>query len=397
MKLENKLACNVENYRGDILKFLKDIINIPSVTLNEEKVALRIKKEMDKVGCDYSFVDDFGNVIGKIGNGEKIIVIESHIDTSNIGDTELWVQNPFVAKLKEGVVYGKGALEQKGAIASILYGVKAIKDLKITGDYTLYIVGSIMKEEYDGEALKYIINKDNIYPNYVILTEPTNFNIHIGSMGRAEIDIIIKGLSADSAYPKIGVNSIYKASSIIEELKKLNEIYMKTLSGKVLLSVNQIICTTPSKCCVPDKCIVKVDCRTWKKDFLTDIIEDIKSLKTLKTHEVKLSASDKKTYRGYKYYGKNILLPWINNNQYIMKTTVETYKSLYNKNPKIDKWILTTNGSVTSGIFNIPTIGFGAGKEILSYGPREQVLVDDLLKASLMYALLPFNLSKNNL
>src|SRR3712207_6378062 len=108
MKLENKLNANVEKYREDIVSFLKDIINIPSVTLKEEKVAFRIKKEMDRVGCDCSFIDDFGNVIGKVGNGKNIIVIEAHIDTVNAGDRELWVQNPFVANIKDGVVYGRG-------------------------------------------------------------------------------------------------------------------------------------------------------------------------------------------------------------------------------------------------------------------------------------------------
>ncbi|KEH91804.1 YgeY family selenium metabolism-linked hydrolase [Clostridium botulinum] len=395
MKLENKLNANVEKYREDIVSFLKDIINIPSVTLKEEKVAFRIKKEMDRVGCDCSFIDDFGNVIGKVGNGKNIIVIEAHIDTVNAGDRELWVQNPFVANIKDGVVYGRGTLEQKGAIASMVYAVKAIKDLNIKGEYTLYIIGSIMKEEYDGEALRYIINKDNIYPDYVILTEPTNLNIHIGSMGRAEIDIIIKGLSADSGYPKIGINSIYKASPIVNELKRLNDLYMKNLSGKALISVNEIICTTPSKSCVPDKCIIKVDSRMWNRYALGDILNDVKALKSVKNYEVKISTTNKKTYTGYGYNAKHVLLPWINEkNSYILKTTIETYKSLYNKSPKIDKWILTTNGSITAGVFNIPTIGFGPGKEILAYGPREQVLVDDLLKASVMYALLPFNLSK---
>lgn len=395
MNLENKVISNVQKYRDDIVKFLMDIINIPSVTLKEKKVALRVKKEMEKVGCDYSFIDGFGNVIGKVGNGKKIIVIEAHIDTVNIGDRELWVQNPFVASIKEDVVYGRGVLEQKGSIASIVYAVKYIKDFNIKGDYTLYIIGSIMKEEYDGGAWRYIINKDNIHPDYVILTEPTNLNIHIGSIGRAEIDIVLKGLSADSGYPKIGINSIYKAYPIVNELKKLNDLYMKNLSGKALISVNEIICTTPNKSCVPDKCVIKIDSRMWSKNTLNDILNDVKSLKSIKEYDVKISTINKKTYTGYGYSTKHILLPWINEgNSHVLKTTIETYKSLYNKSPKIDKWILTTNGSITAGVFNIPTIGFGPGKEILAYGPREQVLVDDLLKASAMYALLPFNLSK---
>ncbi|KGM95590.1 peptidase [Clostridium novyi A str. 4552] len=396
MNLENKLISNIQKYKGDIVKFLKDIINTPSITLKEEKVALRVKKEMDRVGFDYTFIDGFGNVIGKIGNGKKIIAIEAHIDTVNIGDKELWVQNPFVANIKEGVVYGRGALEQKGAIASMIYAAKSIKELNIKGNYTLYIIGSIMKETYDGEALRYIINKDGIHPDYVILTEPTNLNIHTGSMGRAEIDIILKGLSVDSGYPKIGINSIYKASPIVSELKKLNEIYMKNLSGKALISVNKIICTTPNKSCVPDKCIIKTDSRMWNENILNDILNDIRSLKSVKNSEVKISTVNKKTYTGYSYSTKHMLLPWIiDESSYIVKTTIETYKSLYNKDPKIDKWILTTNGSITSGVFNIPTIGFGPGKEILAYGPREQVSVNDLLKASVMYALLPLNLSKN--
>ncbi|EGO87535.1 peptidase, partial [Clostridium botulinum C str. Stockholm] len=76
-----------------------------------------------------------------------------------------------------------------------------------------------------------------------------------------------------------------------------------------------------------------------------------------------------------------------------LKKTIEAYKTMYNTDPKIKKWILTTNGSITYGMFKIPTIGFGAGKEILAYSPREQISIDELIKACSLYIILPLKLS----
>ncbi|MCD3216068.1 YgeY family selenium metabolism-linked hydrolase [Clostridium botulinum C] len=394
MDIKNVIIKKVKEYRESITNFLIDMINIHSITYNEKEVVLRIKEEMDKVGLDETFIDGMGNVIGRIGNGSKVIAIEAHVDTADIGDSDLWNQNPFSSEIKNGVIYGRGTLEQKGAMAAIVYSAKVIKDLDLIENYTFYVIGSIMKEEYDGEAWKYIIEKDNIKPDFVIITEPTNLNINIGSRGRAEIEVDINGLSTDSGDCIRGVNAIYKAFPVVKDLENLNQLYKNDILGKASVSVNKISCISPSKSCISDKCIINIDRRMVLGENIHDIIKELSCLKSIKNYNVKIKTVNKTTYTGYSYNTNNILRPWIiNKNSFILKKTIEAYKTMYNTDPKIKKWILTTNGSITYGMFKIPTIGFGAGKEILAYSPREQISIDELIKACSLYIILPLKLS----
>lgn len=67
---------------------------------------------------------------------------------------------------------------------------------------------------------------------------------------------------------------------------------------------------------------------------------------------------------------------------------------MFEKDPKVNKWTLTSSGSITMGMYNIPTIGFGLGNEMYAHGPREQVPVEHLIKACEFYAMFPKRLIK---
>ena len=75
-----------EGYQADMTKFLRSMIAIPSESCEEKGVVECIKNEMEKLGYDKVEIDKLGNVIGWMGEGDKIIAIDSHIDTVGIGN-----------------------------------------------------------------------------------------------------------------------------------------------------------------------------------------------------------------------------------------------------------------------------------------------------------------------
>ena len=77
-------------YGPEMTRFLRDMIAIPSESCEEKGVAHRIAEEMKKLGYDKVEFDALGNVIGWMGSGDKIIAIDSHIDTVGIGNRENW-------------------------------------------------------------------------------------------------------------------------------------------------------------------------------------------------------------------------------------------------------------------------------------------------------------------
>ncbi len=70
---------------------------------------------MRKLGFDEVRFDKMGNILGRIGDGPRTIVFDSHIDTVGIGDPDEWQWDPFEGKIEDGVLYARGACDEKGS------------------------------------------------------------------------------------------------------------------------------------------------------------------------------------------------------------------------------------------------------------------------------------------
>ena len=84
-----------KSYGKDMTAFLRRMISHPSESCEEKEVVMCIKEEMEKVGFDKVEIDGLGNIIGWMGEGDKIIAIDSHIDTVGIGNRANWTDDPY--------------------------------------------------------------------------------------------------------------------------------------------------------------------------------------------------------------------------------------------------------------------------------------------------------------
>ena len=89
-----RIKAAARTYQPDMVRFLRKMISIPSESCEERDVIACIKDEMEKVGFDRVEIDGLGNVIGWMGEGDKIIAIDSHVDTVGIGNIENWTHDP---------------------------------------------------------------------------------------------------------------------------------------------------------------------------------------------------------------------------------------------------------------------------------------------------------------
>ena len=89
-----------EGYKPAMSRFLRDMIAIPSESCEEEGVVRRIAQELEALGYDKVEIDKLGNVIGWLGDGDKIIAIDSHIDTVGIGNINCLIMIPYVTVKK---------------------------------------------------------------------------------------------------------------------------------------------------------------------------------------------------------------------------------------------------------------------------------------------------------
>lgn len=382
-----------KSYEKDMTRFLRDMISIPSESCDEKRVIERIKREMEKVSFDEVRIDPMGNIIGRIGNGKHLIAMDAHIDTVGVGEINNWKFDPYKGFEDEETIGGRGASDQEGGMASMVYAGKIIKELGLDKDYTLLITGTVQEEDCDGLCWQYLIEQEEIKPEFVVITEPTNLNIYRGHRGRMEIKVSTSGISCHGSAPERGDNAIYKMAPILMELEQLNhKLLDNEFLGKGTLTVSEIGHSSPSRCAVADGCWISIDRRLTDGETYKSAIEEIQALESVKKAGAKVEMYDYKrpSYTGLVYPTEAYFPTWVLPEDHVVtKSTVKAYESLFNKKPLVDKWTFSTNAVSIMGRHNIPCIGFGPGKEEQAHAPNEVTYKDHLIKACAMYAAIP--------
>ncbi|MFU8787269.1 MAG: YgeY family selenium metabolism-linked hydrolase, partial [Candidatus Izemoplasmataceae bacterium] len=329
-----EIVKKAESYKQDISNFLRDMIAIPSESCDEEKVVLRIKAEMEKVGFDEIIIDPMGNILGKIGKGKHLIAMDAHIDTVGIGDINLWEYDPYMGYEDEHIIVGRGGSDQEGGMASMVYAAKIIKDLQLEDDYTLLITGTVQEEDCDGLCWQYIIEEMNIKPKFVVITEPTSCRIYRGHRGRMEIKVSTQGLSCHGSAPERGDNAIFKMAPILIELEALNPKLMHDdFLGKGTLTVSEIFYSSPSRCAVADGCSVSVDRRLTHGETYESALEEIRNLPSVIKAKAKVEMYEymRPSYTGLIYPTKSYFPTWVLPESHLVTTsTVKAYEALFN-------------------------------------------------------------------
>jgi putative selenium metabolism hydrolase len=389
-----QLRRTVKSYEKDIVKFSRDLIAIPGFSGTEGDVCKRIAQEMRKVGFEKVWFDKMGNVIGQIGRGKTKIMIDSHVDTVHVGDRSAWKWDPFKGKVANGKIYGRGSCDQKTSVASMVYAGKAIKQLKLTGDYTLWVVGSVMEEDCDGLCLLHVIEKEKMVPDYVVITEPTHLGVYRGHRGRMEIKVVVKGRSCHASAPERGDNPITKMSDIIQDIDKLNRRGLKNdkFLGRGTVAVTAIECSTPSFNAVADECTIYLDRRMTKGETPQSSVKEIQALPSVKKAKGKVEVLnyDAVAWTGLKVGQQKYFPTWVLDEKHpLVKAGVKAGEIAMGKKPRVDRWTFSTNGVATAGRHNIPTIGFGPQHEIYAHTVEEFVPIDALIKATTFYAAIP--------
>ena len=380
-------------YEPDMSRFLRDLIAIPSESCNEEKVILRIKQEMEKVGFDRIDIDPMGNILGYIGRGKHLIAMDAHIDTVGVGNPANWQYDPYEGYEDDEIIIGRGASDQTGGMASMVYAGKIIKDLGLEDDYTLVVVGSVQEEDCDGLCWQYIINEDKLRPEFVVITEPTDGRIYRGQRGRMEIKVSTKGISCHGSAPERGDNAIYKMADILTELRALHEnLQDHPFLGKGSLTVSEIFHTSPSRCAVADSCWISIDRRLTAGETGELAIRQIQNLPAVKAANavVEMYTYERPSYTGLVYPTEAYFPTWLIEDEHpVCHAVVESYEKIFTRQPEVDKWTFSTNGVSIMGRYGIPCIGFGPGRENQAHAPNERTWKKELVDACALYAVIP--------
>ncbi|OQA47020.1 MAG: Succinyl-diaminopimelate desuccinylase [Chloroflexi bacterium ADurb.Bin325] len=389
-----RVAGRVAAQQDAIIGFLRDICAIPSVESQIGPVGERIQAEMRGLGYDEVRFDRMGNTIGRIGDGPRVIVFDSHIDTVGVGDPAQWGWDPFRGKIEAGCLYARGACDEKGSTPGMVYGLAIARDLGLLEGYTAYYFGN-MEEWCDGIAPNAFVEVDpGVRPDFVVIGEPTKMNVYRGHKGRLEMRVVAKGRSAHAASNHLGDNAIYKLLPIIAGIRDLEpQLGDHPFLGHGKITVSDMHVQTPSINAVPDEAVIYIDRRMTFGETKEQVIAQVAALIPEDQRDsitVEELFYDEPSYTGFVFPVDKYFPAWALDEAHPLVLAGQAARRLAGlPDAPSGKWNFSTNGIYWVGKAGIPSIGFGPGDEETAHTVHDCVPLADVVKAAEFYALLP--------
>lgn len=225
------------------LDIAKRLIEIDSITPNDNGCIDIIKSELNNLNFEYQSIDSNGvsNLYAKRGESSPSIIFAGHVDVVPPGPLDKWQSDPFIPTAKDGLLYGRGSADMKSSIAAFIVAIN-----EFTAEFPNHkgSIGLFITSDEEGIATDgtkkivehFIHNNQDI--DYCIVGEPTSAEkfgdtIKNGRRGSLSATLIVKGIQGHIAYPHLIDNPIHRSASIIDELKKIswddgNEYFPKT-------------------------------------------------------------------------------------------------------------------------------------------------------------------------
>ncbi|CAN5589646.1 YgeY family selenium metabolism-linked hydrolase [soil metagenome] len=387
-------------HRDAVTSFLRDIVAIPSPSCEEGDVARRVVAEMESLGYDEAWIDPMGNAIGRIGDGDVKVVLDAHMDTVGIGDRGAWPHDPYRGKVENGIVFGRGASDNKGAVAAQVYGGKVMSERGLDGaDVCIYVVGTVMEEDCDGLALGYVLSESLADVRAVVLGECTDLAVYRGHRGRMEMKLTTKGLSAHASAPERGDNAVTAMAPIVLELAELNEgLADHDFLGRGTIAVTKIECATASLNAIPDSCTLYLDRRLTEGETRASALEEVEAIAFRRDASVEVLTYAEPSHTGLVLATDKYYPTWVLEEEHpLVRAGVAAGEAALGRAPSVGKWTFSTNGVSSAGRLGIPTIGFGPSEEKWAHTVLDQCPIDDLVASIAYYAALPRSLGEGRL
>jgi len=236
MKAEGRVHDYIDERTDEIVEYLRSLIAIPTQAVpgeNYDKIANYVGEKLSGLGFEaavYDAPDDYmktsgRDILGLEGPRSNLVAtlrrgsgptlhLNAHSDTVPV-TPEGWTVDPFAGTIKDGRVYGRGACDDKGELAAMVYAAEAVVQSGVELDGGL-ILTATPDEEIGGIAgLGYLINEGLVKADLGVGIDGNFGNLMIATNGRVRWKLETRGLAVHSARAHTGVNAIEKMSKIV--------------------------------------------------------------------------------------------------------------------------------------------------------------------------------------
>ncbi|MDI1364723.1 MAG: succinyl-diaminopimelate desuccinylase, partial [bacterium] len=209
----------------DPVDLAQALIRRPSVTPADAGAMDLLQRQLEALGftCRRMKFGEIENLYARRGTARPNLCFAGHTDVVPVGDDAAWTAGPFEAEIKDGVLYGRGAVDMKSAIAAFVAAVSRLPETP--GSLSFLITGD---EEGDADhgTVKVVeaLAAEGEIIDHCIVGEPTSAGVlgdmvKIGRRGSINAWITVEGQQGHVAYPHRAANPIPMLVSILSRLQ----------------------------------------------------------------------------------------------------------------------------------------------------------------------------------
>ncbi|MBU7031262.1 MAG: YgeY family selenium metabolism-linked hydrolase [Theionarchaea archaeon] len=374
----------------EVVKITQHLIQTPSLSGQEKDAAFLIRDLLSEIGTDSVHIDSYGNIITEVkGGGDSTVMLEGHMDHVPPGNETLWDHPPYAAHQTGDKIFGRGAVDMKGALASMISALGHIsrkeRSISVMGAFVVH------EETVEGAAIQRIIEEGRIKPDLVILGEPTHLNSALGHRGRCLLKVILEGRTAHASMPDLGINSIESGAYFIQALHQSPSLLPShPILGKASITPISMECSPKGLPQLPDTSELIFDRRLILNERESDLLQWVQGIidaliteNRVQAGTVSIQEEELRCWTGKSLTVRDFFPAWITDESSREVSIIK--KALSNLDSRCIIWEFSTDGVYTKSRAGIPTVGFGPGDWRLAHQPNEHVAVSELHQATQGY------------
>ena len=387
MKAITELNSTVDALEKEIIDLLRSLVRIPSLTGEEKVIGDFVAEKCREIGLSVDIFEAAPmrpNVVAiwDTGIAGPTLLLNDHLDTFPPGEIEAWTHHPYAAVVADGYIHGRGTIDTKSGLTTLIMAVRALKKsgVKIRGKLKLVFS---CDEETGGSKLgiRHLAKLGLLDADMALVAEPTTMGIEIATKSRLAVQITTHGKATHGARPWLGHNAILDMVMVVDELLKLNRQIEKRkhkLLGSSSLNIGVISGGTISNI-VPDKCMLEIDRRLVPDEIEESVygaISEIVERQNTQVPEFNGIVEKRQWWPGY----------IIQEDEPVIDAAKLAFRAAMNSEPIVAGKDASTDASWINILAGIPVIMFSPGEGSRAGNIDESVRIQDLVDGTRVVA-----------
>jgi acetylornithine deacetylase/succinyl-diaminopimelate desuccinylase-like protein len=382
------LRSKVEGLKQELVAFARELVRTPSPSFEEAAVARLIEAQMRRAGYDKVFNDEFGNVLGILFGRESTptALLNCHMDTVPPCHEGPWDESPYSGCVKNGRLCGVGSADCKGGAAAHIFVGALLRRSLLPLRGNLVVAATVGEENGRSAGVRGLIEKTlpelHLRPDFAILGEPTGLGLYYGHDGWLQLEVRVAG--SNPFHVEDAAHAIF------------SDFDSSCCEGGQGRPFETATVYPP---CFEDgsgirRATIRMDRRLRLHEDVGEVINQMRHNASLIAQpigaialDVAIRQENRRLYTGRTTLVRHITNAWSTDPFCRLMDRARQSLAAAGCEVRPGRWQLGRLGMGTAGSmlvkeFDVPTIGYGPGKEDVAHASGEYVEIDKIIEAA---------------